>query len=174
MHPVRLPWERTFGSLCLVSSTFHSRTFSLCWFCFVVIIHHSDNYCVLAESFESTKWIIEPGDGLGGPRHRPCHQLLKISTRLALSTSVHTAARLLGGAHGDVWESSCKTPNPYPNKCTVRLLFFFCNPFWSLLWVTHYVWTQNTQLFTLQVVLGLFIHFPGGWAYKSDRRRGSM
>lgn len=93
----------------------------------------SQRQLLCAESFKSPNGIIEPGGGLGGPRHRPCHQLLKISTRLALSMSVHTAAWLLGGAHGDVWESSWKTPNPYPNKCTVILLFFFYNPFSSLL-----------------------------------------
>lgn len=58
-------------------------------------------------SFEFTKWIIEPGHGQGDPWPRPCHQLLKVSIRLtrgAVGQGVRVAGWLLLGLHQGCWE----------------------------------------------------------------------
>lgn len=150
-----------------------------------MVINNSNEYSVLSPlSPPSESSNLRVGWGTPDTDFRLQHQLLKVSTQLTWSQGVHTAAWQCSRAArecweelmGDVYESSLKTPNHYPNKCTViLLLFFFHNPFQSLpcqtLLCTHrtsVIYPSGSIRSLLKSWTRQIFTSPGGWTYKSD------
>lgn len=116
--------ERTHGSLCLFSSRLHPISFSVCWFCFLVI--HCSHDTSIYWDWWVFKWITEPGGVvLGTPNTCPSSaeglHLVKVECSgleyWHCSLDPWTAApSLFGGAHGMVLVKA-----PWKHHITIQM-----------------------------------------------------